>query len=279
MKLIDLVTISDNLFPPQVPTLSASRIKTAKTCARKYYYRYILPKDKRPKEQKNVYALKGTALHKAIELFYTENKSPKTTFQIVFLETLSQWQDEGFEIVGEDISTKVLKDGKLILDTIQWNFKPLSLEYQFTLPFPNATNPIVYIEGIIDMINFSEDDLTVSIIDHKSNSKLPPIEDIAHDAQFILYYWAYYQKHHEYPAHIYWHHLKNGNLYDIPVADSYKQKLQQLEYDIRGILANTLAPAQRIAGNYPPEDEIVFFPRRQLDSECKQCSYFNLCYP
>lgn len=77
-----------------LPTISASRIKVYKTCARQYQYKYVIAREDRPEDHKNVAALLGTALHAAIEKKYKEGKSPTATFQMVMMETMDLWQAE-----------------------------------------------------------------------------------------------------------------------------------------------------------------------------------------
>jgi PD-(D/E)XK nuclease superfamily len=172
------------------------------------------------------------------------------------IDTFTKWQSEGHTIVGEDKLAASLKDGKEMLKGIQWeHMKPDVLEHRFLLPFPNADNSICMVEGFIDMITQEG-----SIIDHKSNSKLPNKAELAHDPQFILYRWAYTQLYDTVPYAVYWHQLKTGEFIDSGVDKGYDEKLRQLGHDIFDIITMTT------------------YQRRLLDSECRQCPFFKDCY-
>jgi RecB family exonuclease len=240
----------------KVPTLSASRIKLARSCARRYYYRYILPYDDRPVERKSLYALRGTALHKAIEEKYMRGSNPATVYQQVMIDTVTEWEAKEYPIDGLDQFSKILKDGKEYLTLIQWDtFKPDVIEHRFVLPWPNEQTPIAMIEGIIDMITVEG-----RLIDHKSNSKKPNAIELAHDSQFIIYAWAYMMINGFLPLDVVWHHLKTGEVISAGVLENFEKKAIRLGQDIQDIV------------------EMVSYPRRQLDGECKTCPFFSRCY-
>lgn len=240
-----------------LPTISASRVKVYKTCARQYEYKYVITKEDRPEDRKNVAALLGTALHKAIELKYTEGKSPTAVFQQVMTETLDGWEDEGLQINALDYFSRALKIGKDILQKYPWDrFTPMELEYTFTLPFPSFDNAIVNVTGIIDQI-----DMDGSIIDHKSASYAPSQDVLDNDPQFILYYWAYTQIYGYPPYRVIWNHLRTDRQIIANIEHNYALKIDQLTYDIQAMLENTR------------------YPRRAMDDVCKkQCSFYSLCY-
>lgn len=250
-----------------LPTLSVSRVKMYRTCARKYYLRYILPKDQRPEEQKNIYALKGTALHASIEAYYTlYNKDADEVkalnkalgvYQETLLTTLSTWQEEA-PVVGEEYAGAALKDGKEILRKLSYHtLVPDVMEYRFALPFPNAESPICWMEGIIDMITKDG-----TIVDHKSNSKAPSEKDLKQDPQFLVYRWAYEQIYGSAPYRVVWHHLKTGEFFPVDLSD-YDVLLDRFTGDVQDLVSRvfTIPPARRL-----------------LDQECKQCMFFSTCY-
>lgn len=240
-----------------LPVISASKLKVYKTCARQYYYKYILPYHDRPPEHKNVAALMGTALHEAIELRYKEGKSPTFIFQSVMTDTIQEWEDKKYQINGSDYFPRAMKVGKEILTKFNWDqFNPQELEYNFTLPFPNKDNPIVMINGLIDMI-----DMSGMVIDHKSASYAPAQDELDHDPQFILYAWAYEQMYKAKPYKVIWNHLRTAKLIEANIEHNYADKLLQLERDIQAMLAADS------------------FARRQMDQVCRtKCSFYINCY-
>ena len=241
----------------ELSTISASRLNVFKTCHRKFYYEYVIPKEDRPDRTENVAALMGTALHKAIEDYYRDGKSATGTFQRIMSETIDEWENNARVINGLDYYPRAMKVGKQILTDFDWTrFEPQELEYHFTLPFPNAINPIVNITGYIDMIT-----LAGEIIDHKSNTYAPVTDELAHSPQFILYRWAYEEIFGFAPFGVYWNHLRTAKLIPAQVEHNYQFKLDQLTLDIQAMLVNT------------------HYPRKTLDSVCKtKCSFYTQCY-
>lgn len=247
----------DMIIEP-IRTISASKLKVYKTCARQYQNKYVLPYDDRPLDDKNVAALLGSALHKAIELKYKdESVSPTYIFQEYMSTTLDEWENSGFKINAADYFPRALKVGKDILNNFNWaQFTPLDLEYSFTLPFPNKHMPLVNITGVIDLI-----DMDGTIVDHKSASYAPIQEELDNDPQFIIYRWAYEQIYGHPPHRVIWNHLRTAKLIEANINNNYEFKLQRLTEDIKAMLYNN------------------YFARRQMDDTCrKRCSFFALCY-
>lgn len=238
-------------------TISASRLKVFKTCHRQYEYKYVLPHNDRPADDKNVAALLGTALHKAIELKYGEGKSPTGVFQTVMMETLDEWEKQKYKINALDYYPRAMKVGKDILNKFNWDqFNPIALEWSFTLPFPNPENAIVNITGVIDLM-----DMNGTIVDHKSASIAPNQDELDNDPQFILYRWAYEQAYGYKPYKVIWNHLRTGRLIEANIEHNYDLKIQRLTEDIDALIHATR------------------FPRRQMDDVCRRkCSFFTLCY-
>jgi hypothetical protein len=240
-----------------IPTISASRLKAFKTCAKQYYYRYITHWNDRPEEIKNVAALLGTALHAAIEQRYSANENPTLVFQTAMSDTLTEWEDKGYKIIALDYFPRALTVGKNILRNFDWDrFTPIALEHKFTLPFPNTEYPIVNITGVIDLLDFSE-----FVVDHKSDKSAPNQDELDNNAQFIIYYWAYQQLYDKAPKAIYWNHLRTGKLIEANIAHNYHDKLLQLESDIDAMV------------------HTQYFARINMSETCrKRCSYFDQCY-
>lgn len=241
-------------------TISASKLKTFRTCHRQYYYKYVLPKDERPPDNKNIGALFGTSLHKAIERKYRVNDNPRLVFQKTMLETLDQWEEEGYRVKGVEWFGKSMKDGKLILEEFDWlRFQPIELEYEFTLPFPNSTAPIVLINGYIDLVDQQGDIL--NIVDHKSQRNRPNQDQLNHDSQFVIYAWAAQQIYGRLPNATIWNDLRKNQLITVDVLTDFDFKLSQLTLDIDALM-NTNK-----------------YPRRQMDRVCTtECSFYQLCY-
>lgn len=241
---------------PNLPTVSASKIKTYKTCARQYENKYHIAYAERPIDDKNVAALLGTALHKAIELYYKEGTRPTLTFLHVMNSTIEEWEAAKYKINMAGYFTQAIKVGKDILDKFDWKkFKPIELELAFVLPFPNALHPIVNITGYIDMV-----DKQGWVVDHKSTSYAPGLNQLAFDPQFLIYTWAYNELYGSMPDKVIWNHLRTHKLYEFQ-QDDYSFKIAQLTKDITAMISAT------------------HFARKELDTTClTKCSFYELCY-
>lgn len=237
-----------------LPILSASKLKAFKKCPRQYYYKYINHTEQG--DDKNMSALLGSALHKAIELYYKEGKTNYTyEFQQYMQHTIELWDEKGYTVSYEYNFMRDLKDGKAFLKKIDWDFfNPTELELRFSLPFPKE-NPIVIINGVIDMI------CDGMVIDHKSGKEKPNKQELAHDPQFILYHWAYEQLYGKPPEIVYWHHLRTGKLIESRIKDNYADKIQQLTVDIQAMLSTTV------------------YHRKEQDSFCRKvCAFYEKCF-
>jgi len=240
-----------------IPTISASKLKTYKTCQKQYYNKYIVAKEDRTQEQKNVAALLGSALHKAIEEKYKSGKSPTGIFQGYMSDKIVEWEAAGYEIKMLDYYSRAIIVGKGILKDFPWDmFNPIELEYAFTLPFPNKENPIVNITGLIDMI-----DMNGSVIDHKSATYAPNVDDVSNDAQFLIYAFAYEQIHGVRPYKVIWNHLRTNRQIEADIYNNYQDKLDQLTNDIEAMIHNK------------------YFARINSGNICRtQCSFYQQCY-
>lgn len=239
-----------------LPIISASKIQTYKTCAKQYYYKYKVPHNHRPLEDKNIGALLGSSLHKAIERRYRTGDNPTVVFQDTMIQTLDEWEEKGYKVNGTEWFSKSLADGKRMLKKLDWDkFDPIELELEFNLPFPN-TEPVVIINGFIDMITSDG-----RVIDHKSQRDRLTPDQLNHNPQFILYAWAHLQLYGKLPTATIWHHLRSGRLYTADVLTDFNFKIAQLTDDIQAMItAHT-------------------FPRRQMDTVClTRCSFYTLCY-
>lgn len=239
-------------------TISATRLKVYRTCGMQYYYRYVLEKDDRPQENKNIGALLGLAIHQTIEKIYTEGiTNPRYYFQTVFESILNEWNTEGFYILGSEAASKTLLLGKKIIDATDWSaFKPRELEIQFSLPFFDG----VEMTGFIDMI-CEQPDGSIWIVDHKSQSKTPSVNQLAHDPQFIIYAWAYRELYGALPDGVKYHALRSNKLIESGVLDDFERKLTALKKDVQAMVSQKE------------------FARRSMDTTCTAyCAFYELCY-
>lgn len=242
-----------------LPQISASKIKTYRSCAKKYEYSYInKPTAQENKEERNVGALLGTVLHRIIEARYKDPSiNPMSLYQEKMLGLLEEWQALGYTILGEQYFSKQFKEGREILEKFNWDlFRPVELEKYFSVLFPSVDAPIAKLIGYIDLI-----DENTSVIDHKSQRKLPAADELANDAQMIIYRFAYKQMYGDWPYKVVWHNLRSGELIDTHVEDNYDEKFAQLVSDITAMLSATQ------------------YSRINLSDTCrKECGFYKLCW-
>lgn len=240
-----------------LPQISASKLKTWRTCSKKYYYTYVSkPTLEEHREEKNVGALLGSVLHRVIYEYYKDiSINPLALYQEKMFGTLDEWQSANYNIIGEQWFSKQLLLGREILEKLDWTqFSPVALELHFTIPFPTDA-PICKLTGFIDMIS---DD---TVIDHKSQKEIESADEMANNAQFLLYRYAYNVLYGHYPRAIIWHDLRTQTCIDTGVQNNYDAKIAQLINDIKTMLQAT------------------HYSRIELSDTCrKRCGFYKLCW-
>lgn len=222
--------------------LSASKIKTFSSCARKYYYNYVekIESDKHPG------ALCGTAVHKAIELGF-QGQDP-------FMVYLDTWRDITQDVKHPKL-VKYYTEGMDMVNKFDFSQPPpLYHEMEFNLPFPNESSPIVNIRGFMDAVYADK------IYDFKSTRNKPLRGVLDNDAQFIIYRWAFTQLFGIEPQ-VYWYHLRTGDLLEADVSQDYK--LRNVYHLIESVVAKEGA-------NKESYD-------LSIGESCVFCSYRDIC--
>lgn len=241
----------------KLPRISASKIKTWQVCKKKYFYTYIeKPDAAEHKEERSIGGLLGTVLHKIIEKKY---KNPLINhlalYQEQMLGTLDEWQTARYDINGEQWFSKSMKEGREILENFNWaQFSPTDLELYFSVPFPTE-NPFCTLIGYIDMISDN------NVIDHKSQKVIETADEMANNAQFILYRYVFHVLKGKYPDAVLWNDLRTRKLINTSVEENYQEKLEKLTTDIQLMLSATE------------------FPKIELSDTCRRrCGFYALCW-
>lgn len=184
-------------------TLSASQLKLYRQCRQQYYDKYV----NRPVdfvETQDTSGLLGTGIHRAIELYYKEGKSPAGTFASTVRNTLNEWQDNGIMVNYYYSFADIMEQGSDILRGFDFSkFKPAHNELSFNLPFYDICN----VRGFMDMV--TEDDV---IVDFKSARRKP--KDLQKDPQFMLYAWSFFQMFGKWPKGVLWYHLRTHETFE-----------------------------------------------------------------
>lgn len=171
--------------------LSASRIKTWLLCPQKYKLQYV---DRVPWQFYPSAMLLGTAIHRAIETFYSEwQKGKRLPLEEMKSAFSDHWRGE---IDGKQLDTKEISEvedvGTRLLSAFHSSVKPcnvIAIEDDFRVPIVNPdTGEILPVDlvGRIDLIETDDQGQPV-IVDHKCLSKRPSDSDMEYNVQL----WAY----------------------------------------------------------------------------------------
>ena len=189
-------------------TVSASRLKLYTTCRAQYYDKYI----RRQPDTLNTSSLFGSALHKAIEYYYTKKRNPQYTFRRYMTCMYDHYTKTKDFTEYEPFST-LIKKGNDILSGFDFNrFAPIENELAFTYDLTDR----VRMHGFIDMVTAHG-----FIVDFKSSKRKP--KDLQNDIQFITYVWAYVQKYEALPNKVIWYHLRTNELIEVDAATLYSK--------------------------------------------------------
>lgn len=193
-------------------TLSASKLKTWNGCHRQFYYSYVERKERGPKHPA---ALTGSSVHKAVENTFRAIKEqqevdPVTEYELAYQEELRDNPDTPINRRSYDDGMKMIARYDFVKRV------PEEVEQKFTLPFPNANNPLCYITGFMDQV------FPWGVVDMKSSREKPLAGVLGFDAQFIVYNWAFEQLHGEPAKAVIWQHLRTGEDIIADVQDPYK---------------------------------------------------------
>jgi hypothetical protein len=184
-------------------TVSASRLKLYTTCRAQYYDKYIA----RQPDPLNTSALFGSAIHKAIEYYYTKNRNPQYTFSRYMACMYDYWIKHK-EFTEYEPYFQLVRKGHDILGGFP--FEELTTrENEVRFSYPLAKN--ITIHGYIDLI--TTDGI---VLDFKTSKRKP--KDLENDMQFITYAWAYQQKYKELPKAVAWYHLRTNEYIYVDAA-------------------------------------------------------------
>ena len=204
--------------------LSASQIKQYVDCRFQYFDKYRLFKF----GAQDTSGLYGTAIHKAIEMYYRNGSHPMATLQKTLSETLANWQDKGKDINYRYSYADMIGMGREMLEGFNFEqFTPKELEYKFNLPFIDN----VEMRGYIDLI--TDDGI---LVDFKTAGRKP--KSINNDWQFAIYSWAYRELNGVLPTAVYWYHMRDHSLiaFDTSKTD---QVIEQVVEATQRLVADT----------------------------------------
>lgn len=234
-----------------VPVISASKLKMFEKCPKQYYNKYVLGL---PMKEWTA-AHMGHAIHTAIQAHLTRSENPL----YVFTQAYNALTEESTAVDRRKIPD-YKRLGISLIQQIKWDeltpridfFGPF-VEREFFLPYPNETAPLVYIQGIIDLVTNKD-----VVIDHKSSRELP--KDLSGDLQFVIYHWAIKELFGEVKP-IYWHHLRTGEKIKFEFTD-----YSHLDHTIGSFVKKYGKTARA-------------FPKKTKDGFCQSvCGYYAQCW-
>jgi ATP-dependent helicase/DNAse subunit B len=175
-----------------LPRVSASKLKLWHECATRYYYYY----QTEIKEAPNIYGVSGSACHRAIELYYQEQKDPIQTYQ----EILAHHTFENMDFLNQYHT--IVRDAHDMLRTFPFDaYQPVAHELYFSLPYPQE-NPFCTVNGFIDMV------LDDGIVDFKTSKDTITAASVEHDLQFLLYAYVFERLYGKVPERVIYHRLR-----------------------------------------------------------------------
>jgi RecB family exonuclease len=215
-----------------MPRYSATQIQMYRDCRRRYYDRYVA---KTAVDTLDTSAFFGTALHKAIELYFLNGDNPKYT--------LKHTLQEKFDNATADITMRMsysamIEKGNAILDALP--FTELALKYTETkieLPFP-AEHAVCTMVFVIDGIDFND-----NVYDFKSSSKAPTKKALSENIQFNLYWYAYTQYTGKPPNSLTWYHLRD-NTRVVFNPESHERVMGEITETVKQMIADTYSDIQ-----------------------------------
>lgn len=207
---------------------SPSRLHVFQTCARRYYYQYVI---KLPTKQGAAQSV-GISLHGALEEVQQAGGVERTGLDGALALLAARWESEGFETPEAEAEAR--KKAEALLAAYLARFGegpgvPVLIEQKLEARYQDV--PLL---GIVDRVDRHPDG-TLELIDYKSGRKAitPAVEQ-----QLAIYRFLVAQKLGETPARVAIHHLATNER--IPVersAEEWEVLLARAARDARAIEA------------------------------------------
>jgi len=245
--------------------ISPSSFSTFFKCSMQYKWAVI--DEKLPDEESdNIYAVLGTTLHKAMELFYTFNLSYdelKKSWKILFLNFMTEAKNlpksteyESFVSKGYDLLRNAFELKERWKD---WSI--VSPELYYRLPYPNKFIENTHISGRIDLI--ARKLKQIAAIDWKTSNKL--IKNVDEDPQMSFYIYCLHLMY----------KIDYDDIFGVFVHPSLNQIIftQRSEFDIKRTLERIDLMLKRISLNdFKKEPKI-----NNCLNDCTFCPYTRTC--
>lgn len=228
---------------------SPSRLQVYQTCARKYYYQYIIKVPTRRDAAQSV----GISLHGALEDVLQAGGVEQTGIEGALALLMARWESEGFKDEAEEAAAKQRAQALLTkyLQAGETDARPVMLEAKLEAAFDGV--PLL---GIVDRVD-QRPDGTFELIDYKSGQQraLTP----AVRQQLAIYRYLIKEKLGEFPAVVSLHYLSANTRVAVD--------LEPGEWDGTVRRAAESARAIEVDEDYNP----------QVGSWCNRCDFSFRC--
>jgi RecB family exonuclease len=231
---------------------SPSRLQVYQTCARKYYYQYVI----RVPTKRQAAASVGISLHGALEEVRQAGGVATTGLDGAIALLMQRWESEGFATPEEEAAAKARAEEMLAGYLQRFGDgpgKPVLIEQKLEATFDGV--PFL---GIVDRVDRLPDG-SLELIDYKSGRE-KPITDAVRQ-QLAVYRYLIAQQLGEVPAHVAVHHLATSTRVAVELAPD--------EWDAR------LDTAARSARAIERDEEY----NAHVGPACRYCDYTSRCLP
>jgi RecB family exonuclease len=261
-------SFSNNLINDELPTikhqlfsypLSASRLKTLLTCARKYYYKYIEQLRETPLPHDGLDAMEvGSAIHKAFENIYKNvNDDGIYTNKIVWKSALLAQLKNAlpyslhWELESGVWESRLENIAQMEMERFEQGWRPWKLEERFTCKYEGFP-----LEGQIDRIDRHEDG-RLEVLDYKTGKTMqagPTKPQNRIDFQLIFY------------------HLLASSLGEVSNVGYFNLTQGSIEHE-----KSLESSLERLLDSLHENETISDFEKTTKQSNCVRCEYAQLC--
>lgn len=228
---------------------SPSRLQVYQTCARKYYYQYVIKVPTRRDGTQSV----GISLHGALEEVYQAGGVEQTGIEGALAMLMARWEREGFQDEAEEAAAKARAQALLVkyLQAGETDARPVMLEAKLEAAYEGV--PLL---GIVDRVDRRPDG-TLELIDYKSGRERGLTAAV--QQQLAIYRYLIKEKLGEFPAVVSLHYLAANTRVAVDLAPG--------EWDGTIRRAAASARAIEVDEDYAP----------QVGSWCKRCDFSFRC--
>ena len=241
-------------------------------------YKFKLNSVLRTPSAKPTYAAFGTAVHKALELFYKKFIKEKALPSLEFLyESLQIGLDN--EILTESEKEQLIKKGQIILkffyENHDFNSEPIFIEYKFG--FRNVYLDDIKLSGNIDRIDWLDKDAReAKVIDYKTGKvkSRNAIEGKTKDKNEDMIRQLYFYKILTLCDHNFFPVAKEGEFIFLDNKASAKNRIVNFEFE-----KDKIDEMKKLIKTTVSKIRSLQFERTKEYEHCKKCPYQFHCWP